>query len=894
MGNSLLKQYSGKIDAIFAALDLDGNGTIEKWELLRWLQFEPYFQNREKGAWECANKVMLEMDKDGDTHITRKELGKYFKGWSESEIDRATNELLKRRNSKTETENEVADLKRLADQTLSPDSSKKEGLIKLFRHFDLNMNGTIKCSYLLDWYLNDESFHDPKVSQAKAALLKAELDQRGSDGVFSYTEFTQMFDNWTDREIRAVARTILSAPRAIYDYRKIKKGSKLDLAVRKVWGQREAWAESPGSGVTARTVIVRIVLPEHNGGFLTVGCLATTTAKNLKELISAKIEKRRVARSLQEAFNKSFNIDQFALSLYPKDGEEASNMQNTDIVLKELEDAKKKKPYEIFLVATDAVIEKFILGIGRTRLERWVTKPTPDISNTYILGKSLGNPGQFGYAKLCTHRLTGEQRAVKVITKTNFTRTDERKFHFSELRKEIEVMKALDHPNIVKLYEVFESATDLYIVMELCRGGELFDRIKAKGTYTELHASKVLRQMFEAVAYMHFKNIAHCDLKPDNFMFLTPDADSPVKVIDFGMSKFAERRKYFRTLCGTSYYIAPEVIKGKYSVQCDIWSLGVVMFIMLYGYPPFYANPKKLGNNTNAYIFNLIKGGFVNEVKKGFGPWFNAEVPVSESARNLITKLLVLDPAQRLTAKEALQHPWLLGETASDRPMIQAFFTNLKSFDGHCRFKQGVLELMVNTLQDDDIKLLERTFQQLDKDGDGEITVAEMTSVLETLHPRSMSDDLTEGKEGVDTGEARKHKYTLEAKAIFEKVDMDGDGSISYQELLMTAVNKKILANEERMWQAFCKIDKDGNGVISRDELEEVFGKDSELIDSIVSKMDKDGDGLIDYEEFLEYWGLSEEQAYERTKSGANVVMIPGGAERLHRSPSSLLRKDTS
>eukprot|EP00808_Paulinella_micropora_P018400 g24383.t1 len=880
------QNHSTKINAIFQALDVDGNGTIEKWELLRWLQFEPYFQSSEESAWNSANKVMLEMDKDGDTHISKEELAKYFKGWSIEEIARATEVLLQRQNEEME-EREVDELKRLASLTISPSSNKKEALIKLYRHFDTAMSGNVPISELRKWYKEEPDFQSDEVKD-KGAQLKAELDKLGPEGGYTYTEFTQLFEQWSDGEIRAIAKRLLSNPRRVTDYRKVKVGSKLDRA--------EAKVKIKGQG-GGREEIVRVVLPEAGGGFLTVRCMATTTAKTLKELVSAKIENRRVRKGDVEAYIKSFNEDRFAISLFPKDTEQASNLQNTDLVLQELDASGMKRPYEIYLVAMDELAEKYIMGIGRTRLDRWVTKPTEDIRSVYKLGRSLGTPGQFGYALLATHKQSGDDRAVKVITKTNFARTEERKFHFQQIRKEIEVMQALHHPNIVKMHETFESPTDLFIVMELCLGGELFDRIRAKGTYTEQDASKVLRQMFEAVAYMHGKNIAHCDLKPDNFLFVTTAEDSKVKVIDFGMSKFATRRKYFQTLCGTSYYIAPEVIKGKYSVQCDIWSLGVVMFIMLYGYPPFYGNPQKLGSNTNAYIFSLIKKGFQPELKKGFGPFFNADVPVSESARNLIAKLLVMDPAARLTAIEALQHPWLTGQTASTVPMIKDFFQNLNQFDGSCRFKQEVLGLMVNVLHDDEIHQLREAFEQLDKDyeafeqldkdGDGEITVQEMTKALDTLstkiHLRTKSEMDRMAKDGKGQG-LSKPLPQLDAKQIFDTVDINKDGSLSYQELLMTAVNKKILANEERMWQAFCKIDVNGNGVVSRTDLERVLGQDGELVDSILKKIDKDGDGLIDYEEFLEYWGVTQEESHMRAASGFS--MVPGGAERLFRSDS--------
>ena len=204
------------------------------------------------------------------------------------------------------------------------------------------------------------------------------------------------------------------------------------------------------------------------------------------------------------------------------------------------------------------------------------------------LGKRLGQPGQFGQALQAHNLQTGEVRAVKVISKARFTRHSDQKYHFDSLRAEIDVMKKMQHPNIIKLHEVYESAQDLYLVMECCSGGELFDRIKEQGSYSEQDAAAVMRQMTEGIRYMHKSGIAQslhttptthpkhfpfnphphlcplyvsiavcvvvlvsCDLKPDNFLFFSPAKDSPIKIIDFGMSKFVQKRKYFQVICGT-------------------------------------------------------------------------------------------------------------------------------------------------------------------------------------------------------------------------------------------------------------------------------------------------------------------------------------------------------
>lgn len=474
----------------------------------------------------------------------------------------------------------------------------------------------------------------------------------------------------------------------------------------------------------------------------------------------------------------------------------------------------------------------------------WVLKQTEPIQNYYTLGARLGQPGQFGQALLATHKVTGAVRAVKVISKARFTRHSDVKYHFEQLRSEIEVMRLMNHPNIIKLYEVYESASDLYLVMECASGGELFDRIKDQGAYSEKDASNVLRQMCEGIKYMHENKIAHCDLKPDNFLFADKSPTAALKIIDFGMSKFVQRRKYFKVICGTPYYCAPEVIQGKYSEHCDIWSLGVVMFVMLFGYPPFYADQEKYGSETDERIFKLIQSGFQPVTKAGYGPHFPASIPASDSAKDLIVKLLSSDIAKRLTAAEALEHPWLTGKTASDKPVLSNVLSNLKNFQANCKFKAAVLNMMSTSMSEDEISVLKKTFRDIDENGDGTITLSELKKALT--------------KSGSSVEEVRN---TAELESIMKIADLNGDGVLSYDELLVTCVQKKMQAKEERIWEAFCKLDLDGDGKVSVEELTKVLTHNSQDAKALIAEVDVDGDGNVSYEEFIAMWTKREDTA---------------------------------
>lgn len=169
-------------------------------------------------------------------------------------------------------------------------------------------------------------------------------------------------------------------------------------------------------------------------------------------------------------------------------------------------------------------------------------------------------------------------------------------------------MKTLDHPNIIKLYEVYEDSKNVYLVMEVCEGGELFDRIIEKGCFTEIEARRVFTQIVQTINYCHSKGIAHRDLKPENFLLLTKHDESPIKVIDFGLSTNFDQKSNMKTKAGSPYYISPEVLEGKYDQSCDIWSLGVILYILLSGTPPFY------GENDGKILEAVRKGEFTFDI----------------------------------------------------------------------------------------------------------------------------------------------------------------------------------------------------------------------------------------------------------------------------------------
>ena len=214
------------------------------------------------------------------------------------------------------------------------------------------------------------------------------------------------------------------------------------------------------------------------------------------------------------------------------------------------------------------------------------------------------------------------------------------------VRTEAAILLKAFHPNIIRLHQIFETKKKVIFILEKVTGGELFDRIVERGCYTELDAINCLKQILSAIKFLHKMNIVHRDLKPENLLYANDSSEALIKVADFGLSK--ESGQAMLTICGTPGYVAPEIILGKpYNSAIDIWSVGVIAYILLAGYEPFY------DERGDTHIFRkIIKGDF-----EFHSPWWD---DVSDEAKDFVSKLLKLDPLKRLSADQALEHPWIL------------------------------------------------------------------------------------------------------------------------------------------------------------------------------------------------------------------------------------------
>jgi len=442
---------------------------------------------------------------------------------------------------------------------------------------------------------------------------------------------------------------------------------------------------------------------------------------------------------------------------------------------------------------------------------------------------NLLGEGSFGKVFKVSHKPSKAIRAMKVINKKDALIGNEDE---AALIKEINILKSLDHPNIIKVYEYFNNKRRLYIITELCTGGELFDKISNEKSFNEKLASHVMRQLLSAVQYCHSNGIIHRDLKPENVLIDSNEEYNKeyftIKVIDFGTSDKLNKNKMMDKQIGTPFYIAPEVLNNSYNEKCDIWSCGVIMYILLCGVPPFFGN-------TDEEIYRAVKEGkFTMD-----GPEWSE---ISREAKELIKGMLRKDMNKRYSAEEVLNHLWFkkMKECMKEnyhisKERLNQVAGNLKNFKANMKLQQATLAYIVhNLVRKEDMKDMREVFLKFDLNGDGRLT----------------REELLTGLSGVMT-----HNEALaEVNRMMQLIDVDGNGYIEYEEFLRATMNRNKLLTDENLQVVFDRFDKDKSGQISPDELKGVFGKESNITDEawkeIVGEIDGDGDGEISFEEF--------------------------------------------
>jgi len=273
------------------------------------------------------------------------------------------------------------------------------------------------------------------------------------------------------------------------------------------------------------------------------------------------------------------------------------------------------------------------------------------IEDEYELKEELGK-GSFSVVHRAISKATKEEVAIKVIQKSLVAVDDKTK---KRLATEVEILRKVNHPNIIPLKDIIDTTDKLYLVMELVSGGELFDKIVEKGFYSEKEAASVVRKVISAIQYLHSINIAHRDLKPENLLLKKGD-DTHVMISDFGLSRILGEDSLMSTACGTPYYVAPEILKANpYTKDVDMWSIGVITYFLLAGFPPF------MGDNLPEIVEQIVNADYSFP-----SPYWDE---VSTEAKDFVKKLLVVEPEKRLTADQCLAHPWLVSQTLNEKPL---------------------------------------------------------------------------------------------------------------------------------------------------------------------------------------------------------------------------------
>jgi len=386
-------------------------------------------------------------------------------------------------------------------------------------------------------------------------------------------------------------------------------------------------------------------------------------------------------------------------------------------------------------------------------------------------------------------------------------------------KQEYHLLTNLDHPNIIGYRDCYMDEMNFYFCSELCKGGELFDKIKVQRQFSEAMAAKIITTIISAIAHCHDKNIVHRDLKPGNIVFRTPEQEHLV-IIDFGDAQIIRENAIYEDFVGTAFYLAPECVRNRTGAELkksDMWTIGVIAYVLLTGRPPFF------GKDTKDILQRIIRSKVV----------FPKNNKLSISSKDFICRLIRKDTKKRLSARQALQHRWLKGEAAKT-DLGKELIETISNYSTASRLKKMLVRMLGDQMTEADHQALKAQFDVLDKNGDGLINLEELTDYI--------------SKSGGTREEA-----TEKATNIIKELDQDNDGKINLKEYTDARLSTKF-QDEEIIRGSFNKIDQDNDGFITSDELSKLFkGQVSmEVLKQMIQEIDQNDDGKISYEEFVD------------------------------------------
>ena len=465
----------------------------------------------------------------------------------------------------------------------------------------------------------------------------------------------------------------------------------------------------------------------------------------------------------------------------------------------------------------------------QVKQENLIIQEKGNPSKKYKPTKLLGT-GSFGSVYEAKNTIFQNVVAMKVINKDPNNELDEQ-----EIRNEIDILKKLSHPNIVKIYEFYVSNSHYYIVTEFCRDGELFSYIKNK--YSERQLAVLFYQVFSGLWYLHDNKILHRDIKLENIMISQKEKDNEtgeelfwVKIIDFGTAKIFEKNKKEKDVVGSSYYIAPEVLKQNYNEKCDTWSVGVILYMMLVGRAPFD------GKDDEEIILKINSADYNSKEPK--------LMKHSPEVRDLVSKLLQKDTDKRYSAKEAIAHPWFQkygGRSLYSnfkKEEIEPYINNLFNYYFNSKIQQLVIAFLVHNLPNDDSSIIVlKLFRHFNKSGSCKLTKEELMNGLYDYRDKNEVDKVVDH--------------------LFRLLDGDNNGFIEYEEFLRACIDKRTILKSTYLKYAFKFLDKEKTGTLNTQKIIKAFVlTPNKLIEAVfnntLNSVDHDSDGIINFEEFQE------------------------------------------
>eukprot|EP00928_Gymnodinium_smaydae_P048822 TRINITY_DN3269_c0_g3_i1.p1 TRINITY_DN3269_c0_g3~~TRINITY_DN3269_c0_g3_i1.p1 ORF type:complete len:535 (-),score=126.12 TRINITY_DN3269_c0_g3_i1:115-1650(-) len=459
---------------------------------------------------------------------------------------------------------------------------------------------------------------------------------------------------------------------------------------------------------------------------------------------------------------------------------------------------------------------------GGFSLGKFAATNAGKIEDLYEVETDSIGEGAYGVVRIGKSKRLESRYAIKSISKATPG------LELEKLQEEIEIMRLLDHPNIVRLIETFEDNNCVYLVMDLCVGGELFDKIVNLKLFSEKIAANCVQQMLLAVNYIHQNCIMHRDLKPENWLLAEKGSmnSANLKLIDFGASKRFVPGQFCTTRIGTATYMAPEVQAGRYDERSDVFSVGCILYVMLSGGPPF----------SGETVEDELLAVRTTDAKMDVGPWLK----ISAEAKEIARALMVKEPTKRPSALQALDNAWISAPAKAARTkgkktsgtrqkslITDADLVKLRKFGNMNQIKKACYNLLVAQLPDSKVKKMKAVFMELDYDRSGSISVEEIRGALEQGGCQ-VPDDLDE---------------------LIASIDTDGSGVLDYTEFLAATLDRRYCQEEEVVRAIFQKLDADGSGFLEREELAKYFNGET---DNFFESMDTDGNGMIDFKEFYE------------------------------------------